>query len=190
MNDIKRSIHISYGNDATAKTIINILTPELELINYSVSYDANTLNYRGSIYDYINSINNHNKIILIMNGKYLRSKYCMYELTEILRNKDFSKSIYPIVIDDAQRYLYFIEGKIEMRKYWLEELNHAELLTSKAVDEFSLNLCQKERNNIKKILNALEILIEYFSDINSIHISGFDDKTVIQEKLKLLIEAL
>ena len=82
--------------------------------------DKNEIHYRESIQAYMNQLVAGDAIILVLSDAYFKSPYCMYELCEIYKRKDFLKRVYPIVTAGT-RFHKFKERVLYIR-YWQQEV--------------------------------------------------------------------
>lgn len=67
-----------------------------------VVIDREKMQYRDRIRDFTKQYADAALVIMIISEKYLRSKYCMGEVVEVLSNRDYRKRIFPVVLPDAR----------------------------------------------------------------------------------------
>ena len=67
----------------------------------------------------MNSIEKHDYVITLISDRYLKSRNCMYEMLEVVKDSNFSKRLIFIVISEKDRSLYKSEQElpIEARVY-------------------------------------------------------------------------
>src|SRR2546425_9651614 len=58
-------------------------------------------------------------IVVVLSEKYLESKNCMFELTEIADRGDIRDRVFPIVLGDAK--IYDAVSRIRYIKYWEQQ---------------------------------------------------------------------
>lgn len=83
--------------------------------NVTIKRDIRDINNWESIKQFMKSIRDQDYVILVITADYLRSPNCMYEVLEIMKDRNFEKRIFPIVIE---RKIYDPVGRIEFIKYW------------------------------------------------------------------------
>ncbi len=142
---------------------------------FKVIRDKENVHYKGVISNFMKDIGKSEKVILILNDKYFKSRFCMYELYEIFRNAkmdkdEFTKIVFPIFHEfiDLQDsnvingYLFFWK---EEEEKWRERLND---LTEEEFRQFQI---------IKNIVNELGNIMIILADINVLHFKEFSEST-------------
>lgn len=97
----------------------------------SVSRDINVNDYRDNLDEFMKTIRQHDFIVSIVTKKYLMSLNCMYEITESMKDSNFSEKLLFIVVDkeDAQYYkgnntydmeagIYDADKRLDYVIYW------------------------------------------------------------------------
>jgi hypothetical protein len=64
--------------------------------------DKDEIRYRESIRNYMDELASGDAIVLVLSDAYFKSQYCMYELCEIYKRKDFLRRVFPIVISGTR----------------------------------------------------------------------------------------
>lgn len=120
MVDTKKhpSVFISYSwiDSAIAEEIYNIL----KQVGVTVIKDNHTLEYKDSIKNFMNHIRSSDYALLLISDAYLKSKNCLYEVLQLLKDEDpiFHK-VLPIIVDGTK--IYSIHDKLSFVKYWEQE---------------------------------------------------------------------
>jgi len=164
--DANSGIYISYAWGGESEKIVNLLDDELQKRKLKVIRDKRDLGYKGSITEFMKDIGKGNKVIVIISKKYLESENCMFELTQIYENKDFSKRIFPIVLADAD--IYKPLNRINYIKYWdgkIQELDQAIKSLERGTDVLDLN---RELNNYGKIRVLFSDIAFILKDMNTL----------------------
>ncbi len=81
--------------------------------------DREQNNYRDRIRDFTSQYADAALVVMIISEKYLRSKYCMGEVVEVLSNKDYRRRIFPVVLPDAG--LHDVKKCLEYFRFWEKE---------------------------------------------------------------------
>lgn len=120
-----------------------------------------------SILQFMQEMGSSKNIIVIINKKYLKSKYCMYELCKIWeKNKtpeELRKVIYAYVIEDFD--IYDLNAKADISKHWHDEQQNFDLsLRAYGVHAFD-NLNDYDYN-IKNINTNIAQLMRLIEDSN------------------------
>lgn len=93
----------SHGDKDLADLVENSLEKEN---NISISRDININNYRDNLDGFMKTIRQHDYVVSIITKKYLTSLNCMYEITELMKDSNFSEKLLFIIVDkeDVQYY--------------------------------------------------------------------------------------
>jgi len=89
------------------------------------SRDTKNIGSWDSISEFMKSINNHDYAVLVISDKYLKSQNCMYEVLELIKLEDYSKKIFPVIIESK---IYEPEGRITYLDYWKEKYDEIDKL--------------------------------------------------------------
>ena len=102
-------IYISYawGDNGTdggdsREQAVDCLCEAFAQRGYHVVRDKQDMPYRKPIREFMNELAGATALIAVISEKYLRSPYCMYELTAAWDRGDFRHRIFPIVLPDAR----------------------------------------------------------------------------------------
>ena len=103
-------IYISYAWPEDGETaaspdhIVDRLYKSFRDEGYDVRRDCVDLGYKGLISEFMKEIGRVACVVTVINNRYLRSRFCMFELLEIYRNRRFHERICPIVLSDVRIY--------------------------------------------------------------------------------------
>ncbi|WP_181593104.1 toll/interleukin-1 receptor domain-containing protein [Paenibacillus sp. YN15] len=173
-------VFLSYcSKDSAIADIVDTQLQEV-LIPYGIyiSRDERDVMYKESFKDFMNSIEEHDFVVMIVSDSYLKSRPCMYEVLEIMKNRKYEKKMLFIVLSENERpfykgidddflvgaNVYNVAGRIAYAKYWArEESNLQELIQS--IDS-PLNTIEpiKELKIIKKILMDIDEFTSMLAD--------------------------
>lgn len=181
LNFMNKIVYVSYKhNEATSshiKAIINGLTANH--IDYSI--DKEHVGYRDSIRKYEEEIGLGARIIVIITDDYLESPHCMYELTQIWKNKNVKERVFPII--DIKKYPRDSEGLLMSKAYWNKErVKKCDLL---ALETGCNELLQRELYDINDIMININDVWTYIHDTNSL-----DMKTLTQDNAQYLMDQI
>lgn len=83
-----------------------------------IHQDIRDISQWKSIREYMQSIRDMDYTILIITDNYLKSFHCMYEVLEIMKEKDYQDRIFPAVVETK---IYSAIGRIQYITYWEEK---------------------------------------------------------------------
>jgi hypothetical protein len=182
---IDLEIFISYFKDQETDSVAEEISKKLISLNFKIQNRYRNLDYKSSIREFINKIASGNCIIILLNDEYIKDEYCMNEILEVKRNRNFWNRIFPIIFDSAKiydsieriDYLKFWDDKIEALRDKYKTLNNpvgTQAIVEKinlfsdirrAIDELidnmnnmnCLNLTEHKNTGYKKIIEAINI---------------------------------
>ena len=126
------SVYVSYAWQAEDETrLVDKLEEACRKRGIELRRDRNEIDYGESIRAYMDELGAGRHVILVLSDAYFKSEYCMYELREIYKNKDFRKRVYPVVLKgtrfhkpiDRIGYLRHWEAETSMLKTELEKVD-------------------------------------------------------------------
>lgn len=178
---MNKIVYVSYkhneATDSRIQAIINGLVTNH--INYSI--DKEHVGYRDSIRKYEEEIGQGARIIVVITDDYLESPHCMYELTQIWKNKNVKERVFPII--DIGKYSRDSVGLLKSKAYWNKErAKKCELL---AQETGCNELLQRELDDINDIMNNINDVWTYIHDMNSL-----DMKTLTQDNAQYLMDRI
>ncbi len=180
-----KNIFLSYCQKDTdiANYLEEKLLPAIEG-KATISRDIRDVEYHESFKRFMNSIEKHDYVITLISDRYLKSRNCMYEMLEVVKDSNFSKRLVFIVISEKDRSLYRAEqespiearvytasGQAEYSKYWTAE----KLKLEREIEEignpiYAISLIT-EVKILEKILLDLSDFLEFIRDNKGLSIS-------------------
>lgn len=156
----------------------DIIEKELMKEGLRVCRDIRDLCAWKSIKDYMNTIRDQDYVVALVSENYLHSENCMYEIGEILKDKDFMDKIFPAVIS---KDIYDINKHIEYIKYWEESNDKLEEQINKLSLSNRAALTDTFRRR-KAIESNIDDFLKIVKDMNNPDIDNVCE--VIIEKIK------
>jgi tetratricopeptide (TPR) repeat protein len=159
---VRQTIFISYSwSDTTlADRIDNAFQPT----GLYIKRDIREIAYKGSIKEYMSQVRDTDFVLLIISDHFIKSPKCMYEVLELLKEKDYKKKILPVIADGTK--LFKPEERLEYIHYWSAKFSNLEKDLKKVKTTDALEL-YNELRNIEKIKNSIDDFLAYISDANS-----------------------
>lgn len=172
----KAEVFLSYcwSDSDVADDIYNYLKNVLDIEIHRDKIDVGSWK---SIREYMQSIPKMDYVILLISHSYLKSDNCMYEVLEVLRDRNFRDKIFPAVIDTR---IYSSMARVEYVEYWQQRYNELE----KSLQGIAAQNMGKLGEDLKRIQNIASNIADFLdtiSDMNNPQIA--DAKIVIGEKL-------
>ena len=91
--------------------------------NIHIHRDTIDIKKWDSIRAYMNNIENMDYIILLISDAYLRSRNCMYEVLEVMRDRKYKNKIFPVVVS---KEIYNPTVVANYVKYWQDQQQQLE----------------------------------------------------------------
>ena len=158
-----------------------------------ISRDIRDVEYHESFKKFMQTIKTHDFVIMIVSDHYLKSRNCMFEVLEVIKDSQFQKKLAFIILSDGdiQYYqdqnmpsigakVYSLEGQTAYSLYWtkiekeLQEQIEALGDPTRAIHQI------KEKRIVQRILLDLPEFMEFIKDAKGIPLSehvdsGFKD---------------
>lgn len=163
-----------------------------------ISRDVRDIKYRESIKKFMETVGTHDYVIMIISDNYLKSRNCLYEMLEVMRDRNYGKKILFIVLsdDDAKYYddplpqhigakVYGIEGQAEYISYWQQQNTNLKHQIEKIDDPILSIEYAKELKIITKIQLDLPEFMAHLREHNGINFSK-----LMQSDFKEIIDVI
>ena len=132
--------------------IVNKIDEDFRSIGITLIRDSRGLRAYESIEDYMKGIRKTDFVLLIISDGYLKSRNCMFEILELIKDENYKNKIIPIILDDANDIFKKIEIPKRI-KYWQKK--HEKL------KEEIKDLTTESISNIAKELKILRDIKNY-----------------------------
>ncbi len=190
---ITKTVFMSYCQKDSP--ILNIIEKELiDRVRWiKISRDIRDVRYKESLSMFMQSIGDHDFIVVIISDQYLKSINCMYEMVEMMRDRKYIEKLLFVIIteNDKQYYgdsvdipigvdLYSLAGQNEYIKYWkIKETEIREMIKSLDDPVHTKNHVE-EIQMVKLIQIGIQSFMDAVSDRKGISLedmmsSGFSD---------------
>lgn len=182
----QKTIFLSYcqKDSGIADIIDNQLTEKLGT-KAIISRDIRDVPYHESFGKFMRTIQDHDYVILLISDHYLKSRNCMYEVTEAIKDTRYDKKIIFIVLKDEDKKLldspceesletnvYTSEGQAQYTFYWRnQEAALQNQIAGIGDPTYAINLI-KEKKIVQKILWDLPDFFEFVRDNNGLTLAA------------------
>ncbi|MCD4819575.1 MAG: toll/interleukin-1 receptor domain-containing protein [Candidatus Cloacimonetes bacterium] len=181
---MRKKIFISYcwKNESIVNDIdISFAKDGVELIR-----DKRETEYKDSFKEFMKKIRSMDSVLMIISDAYLKSRNCMYEVLETLKDENYKERIYPIIIPDAE--LYSPAKRLKYLDYWKNEYS----TLKEALSNYSPEEVISVTNDLKilrDINGSIVDFISIISDLKNIPLEVLrkNDYKEIKQKLGLQI---
>jgi len=175
---LRQTLFISYSwaDTNTADKIDTIFQPT----GIFIKRDIREIKFKGSIKNYMSEIRETDFVLILISDSFIKSSNCMFEMLELLKEKDYQKKVLPVLIDGTK--IFKPLERIEYIKYWTEKF--IELETElKAVNTTDVIELYKELKHIENIKGSIDEFLSIISDENFLSFSK-----LIEQKFKPIFD--
>lgn len=163
-------IFVSYSHNDTE--VIDKIELSFKKYNITLIRDIRDVKYRKSFTEFMKNIRTTDYVLMILSDSFLKSRYCMFEVVETMKDMKFENRILPIVLDNTN--IYSEVDKIKYLKYWKNEMDNieAELHELDTIDKGSSIQSLKK---FKEILMNIGEFINFITDLKHIKIDDINE---------------
>ncbi len=159
----RKEVFVSYAWVPKSKAVVDRLQAALKERGIPMIRDRNEMRYKDSIRDFMRRIGRGKAIVVVVSEAYLKSKSCMFELTEIAEKGEIRDRVFPIILDDAR--IDDAGGRLDYIAHW--ECKTKELNTKlKKVSGAHLEGIREELDLYDKIRGTVAKIMDVLGDMN------------------------
>lgn len=153
-----------------------------------ISRDIRDVEYHESFKKFMQTIESHDFVIMIISDHYLKSGNCMFEVLEVIKDSQFQKKLAFIVLtdEDIQYYqeqnipsigakVYSLEGQTEYSLYWAKVEKELQDQIEALGDPTRAIHQIKEKRIVQRILLDLPEFMEFIKDAKGLPLSEHID---------------
>ena len=177
-NTIGKTIFLSYcQKDSDIADLIDEKLGEEIKGKATISRDIRDVEYHESFKRFMQSIEQHDYVITIISDNYFKSRNCMYEVLEVVKDSQFSnKLIYIVLRDEDVKYykvtvndssgadIYSTGGQTVYSVFWKRKEDELQAQINELVDPTYAITQIKEKKIVQKILLDLPEFMEFVRD--------------------------
>lgn len=188
VDDTIKKIFISYS--WANKDIADLIDDKFSEKGIKLTRDERDLKYKESIKEFMQSIGEHDHVIMLISDSYLKSPNCMYEVMEVMRDRKYKDRIIFILLRDEDKKYYkdyekkmSIEEKfrdlkigtnifnpiarIEYIKYWEDKQEELDTKIKQIKEDIYKIQPLQELKRIRNILDNINEFMELLNDLKS-----------------------
>lgn len=131
-----------------------------------------------SIKEYMHSISIMDYTILLISDAYLKSSNCMYEVLEVMRDRNYDQKIFPVVINSG---IYKPAIRAEYVKYWQKEYEDL----NNSLQGIKIQNIGRLGDDLKRAQNISANVAEFLDMVSDMNNPAIEDACMaIEGKLK------
>lgn len=177
-NAVSKTIFLSYcQKDSDIADLIDEKLGEQIKGKATISRDIRDVEYHESFKRFMQSIEQHDYVITIISDNYFKSRNCMYEVLEVVKDSQFSNKLIYIVLqnEDVKYYkvsssnsiganIYSTSGQTAYSVFWKKKEDELQAQIQELGDPTYAITQIKEKKIVQKILLDLPEFMEFVRD--------------------------
>ncbi|GAA0479442.1 COR domain-containing protein [Paractinoplanes deccanensis] len=112
-------VYVSHERSEAAEELVGTIEKRLDARGLLVRRDRDELRYRDAIQRFMRWLGPSKIVVVVLDDAYLRSRSCMFELTEIAERPDFARYVFPVVLPGAD--IFEPVGRLRYARYWADK---------------------------------------------------------------------
>ncbi|MCX4366164.1 MAG: toll/interleukin-1 receptor domain-containing protein [Bacilli bacterium] len=140
------------------------------LFGIVVKRDVRDIGSWKSIRDFMKSIRQQDYAVLIVSDSYLRSKNCMFEVMEIMKETEYEDKIFPAVVEHG---IYDPLIRAKYIKYWQQECDKLEAAI-RGLDPAKVTELATDLKHYKSIASSMGEFLSMVADKNNPNIQEIE----------------
>ncbi len=129
----------------------------------TVKRDVRDIGAWKSIREFMEGIRQQDYAVFIVSDSYLKSKNCMFEVTEMMKEREYAGRVFPAVVEHS---IYDPLARVEYIKFWQQECDKLETAI-KGIDPSSTVELAADLRRYKSISSSMGEFLDLVSDMNN-----------------------
>lgn len=174
----RTNIFLSYcqKDSKIADLIDDTISSQTSSDRVLITRDIRDVKYHQSFKRFMDSIQDHDYVIMLISDRYLKSRNCLYEVLETIKDRRFQdRLVYIVLCDDDSKWIenssekigakvYAVQDQAQYTIFWRDkELEIRNQIDSIGDPAYTIEL-SKELKHIQKILLDLQDLLSFLSE--------------------------
>lgn len=131
-----------------------------------------------SIREYMEKIRDKDYAVLVISDNYLKSFNCMYEVLEVMKEKDYENKIFPVVVETS---IYSSAGRIPYIRYWQDKYKELQEEIAQ-IDIVNAGNIIDDLKKTQNIVLSMDEFLAKVADMNNPNV--YDVNKAIEDKLQ------
>ena len=163
MSQKEKKIFISYCWKDTK--IVDEIDSYFSSIGLTLTRDKRALKFKSSIKEFMQQVSKTDFVIMVISDAFLKSKNCMYEVLELVKDQNFQQRLLQIILPDAK---YFsTDEKLKYLDFWNAEFERIKAKQQNS-DPLDTGFLVNELRHLENIKRTIGEFLDILSDENSI----------------------
>lgn len=170
-NDKKPKIFLSYSHEN--KEIADRVYRFFRLKSISLTIDVRDAKAYSDLKKFMDTIRDHDYVIMLISDTYLKSINCMYEVIQFIQEKDYTGRTFPIIIDNDET-IFNISKHDKYIGYWQKKYKELEDKI-KTLQRTGTSSLHNELDKIDKIQSSIGEFLDKISTLNCISLEVLEN---------------
>lgn len=191
------------------KDIADLIQNDFEKMGIIITRDIDILRYKDSISMFMKTIREHDFVLMLISDSYLKSENCMFEVLELMKDKNYSDKMLMITLkDEDKKYYKEYENRIDSDEEFKKMIitadvysfegraNYVEYWEQKKIEAEKRIKCIQSEISKRNLAESLKIIYDISVEIDSFigKLKDLNGKTLKElkeeyyESIKLEIE--
>lgn len=144
-----------WADVATADSI----DKDFQSIGITLTRDIRDIDYAQSIKKFMESIGEHDFVVMIISADYLKRKNCMYEACEVIGSHKFSQKVLPVLLDNV-RHIFDHNNRIPYYQLWREKVETLKAQVNECPNEDLINELKMNQSIYLKLDEFFRIIVD------------------------------
>lgn len=174
--------------------IAELIYHDLKIITGIVlKKDNRDTKYKESMTKFMKSIKNSDYVIILISDSYLKSRNCMFEINNVLKNKNYKNKIFPILLNDID--FFSVENRMEYIKFWETKIENLKNQLKSFGKITGIESILNELKVYEEIRNHIDEFIYVLCDMNlktyeQIKLDNYKDilENIIRDDTEMCLE--
>ena len=147
----------SWNNKAEADEIDN----HFQSIGLNFKRDIRDVKYKNSIKEFMHQIGKSDYVVMLISDEFLNSENCMYEVTELTRDRDYKDRILQVILPSAD--IFNRKYRLDLIKKWNKRREELEE-DLKQIPTESAGSMNNDLRYLRDISNHIASFLELLND--------------------------
>jgi hypothetical protein len=174
-----KEVFVSYAWTEQSKAVVDQIQTALDGTGITFVRDKDQVRYKDSIREFMRRIGEGKAIVVVLSKRYLESKNCMFELTEIAGHEGIRDRVFPIILEGAN--IFESETRLDYIAYWERKKSDLDA-KQKGVGGENLGGIREDLDLYAKIRATIAEIMTILADMNG--------KPTIEELVRALEDRL
>lgn len=155
------------------RKIVDEIDDDFKSIGITLLRDVRDAPYMGNIKSYMKRIRKTDYVLLIISESFLKSKNCMYEILELMKDEGYTKRLLIITISNIN--LADLGSDLRFVSYWEAQIKRLKKKLTTIKDQTAISKAHADLQTLKQIKNSISPFIDQIASLNTATFENLKD---------------